>query len=141
MNTCTVDRCGRPARCRGYCDLHYQRLRKGHDLLAEPRYQRRRAARICTVEACGKPHYALGYCQVHYRRWCKYGDPGGAGPVALQRINRSGFTGVFWRADQGKRRAQVGQGGKLFYAGCFATVAEAAAARAALAQQLEGEHR
>ncbi len=40
-----------------------------------------------------------------------------------------------WVPGMGKWRAQVGHGGKLFYAGYFTTFAEAAAARAGWVRQ------
>lgn len=59
---------------KGYCSLHYQRLRKHGDPLYEP------SERFCSVDGCEKPHFSNGYCGMHRHRWAKYGDPLG-GPT------------------------------------------------------------
>jgi hypothetical protein len=73
------------------------------------------------------------------------GTAGGAWGGQHQRRNRivkpanpiepgAGMRG-HWVPGMGKWRAQVGHGGKLFYAGYFTTFAEAAAARAGWVRQ------
>lgn len=60
---CRVADCGRPAARRGWCSMHYQRVRNsGSTELAE------RVPRVCSVDGCGGEHRGLGYCNLHYQR-------------------------------------------------------------------------
>jgi hypothetical protein len=61
--TCRVNDCGKPVKCRGYCSMHYTRLR---------RYGTIERSRIpnegCNFPNCINKHYGLGYCKIHYFR-------------------------------------------------------------------------
>ena len=83
---CEVTGCGRSARARKLCTLHYQRQQAmGGTGAAQPerppRNVGRRKNRTCGVDGCPNDHYSKGYCQLHYQRWKKTGDPGPAGPL------------------------------------------------------------
>lgn len=71
--TCSVDACDRPAWARRMCSAHYERARKGRDLLTP--IEKRRPDAICAVDECDRKHYCRGWCQLHYKRWAAHGDP------------------------------------------------------------------
>ena len=66
--TCKADGCDRePGKRRGYCDTHYNRLRKGKNL-ETPIRERQSRAGSCEIEGCGRPIRTRGYCGAHYGR-------------------------------------------------------------------------
>jgi HNH endonuclease len=69
VRLCGVEGCGKPARQRGWCSMHYARWRKHGD----PLYVAQQ--RLCAVDGCGRKHYGHGWCGTHYARWRKHGDP------------------------------------------------------------------
>lgn len=77
---CSVDGCPRAAKTTGLCSLHYQRARKGQDLLA-PVPQK---IAVCSLGGCKEPHHAGGYCSTHYTRLQRTGDPG-----AVEKLRQS----------------------------------------------------
>lgn len=78
---CSIDGCEDPRYCKGFCIMHYQRARKGKDMLGPkvPRGQGRRkyiAGAECLVDGCTNPQSSQrGYCNMHYQRFMKHGDP------------------------------------------------------------------
>lgn len=68
---CTVDGCGKKLYARGYCEMHYARLRRN----GSPNLQPPRGLQGCSVDECDQPHCCRGYCRLHYERWHKHGDP------------------------------------------------------------------
>jgi hypothetical protein len=69
---CSVEGCGRPLRCRGWCMTHYDRwYRTGDPQVDVPVVVRRQT---CTVPGCGRKHDGVGFCAGHRRRLKKYGD-------------------------------------------------------------------
>jgi hypothetical protein len=57
---------------RGWCQKHYQRLRKHGD----PDYLARDHVQPdCSIGDCPEPTVARGWCSKHYQHWRKYGDP------------------------------------------------------------------
>jgi hypothetical protein len=54
---CSVEKCKRPYRAKGYCVTHYKEWRRGK--LEKPRYRR------CKKEGCNKPMVARGLCADH----------------------------------------------------------------------------
>lgn len=72
--TCSVADCDSPARTRGLCDRHYQRLRKNGDVNVVRRENYGVDAK-CSVPDCPKPPLAKRLCRSHYERNSKYGDP------------------------------------------------------------------
>lgn len=74
--TCSVEGCERAHRCKGYCGLHYDRVRAygTPDLPQRPE-------RVCSVEACGRKVQGNGYCNAHYLRVKTHGDPLAHAPI------------------------------------------------------------
>jgi hypothetical protein len=69
---CQVDGCDRVVIARGWCRLHYDRVRRASDPgPATPRTVIR--DRVCTVDGCDRPHDSRGWCALHYQRWRKTG--------------------------------------------------------------------
>lgn len=75
--TCSVDDCERRHYGRGYCQLHYNRVRNTGT--AEKRIH---VPKTCAVPDCERqanvPGSARGWCAPHYQRWQRWGDPLGA---------------------------------------------------------------
>lgn len=83
---CSVDddECSGPARCKGYCRRHYERVRRHGDpsvfLMRQSKspFPRGQMPATCIKEGCNKPTHALGLCKAHYSehyRWGKSGPP------------------------------------------------------------------
>lgn len=74
--TCSVDDCTRVHYGRGWCQLHYHRVRKHGS--PDGKYQRR-TPEPCKIGDCDRPANvpgtAWGWCSRHYQRWQRYGDP------------------------------------------------------------------
>ena len=71
---CFLSRCESPARTRGLCSKHYQRLRVNGATELRPR-----VVRFCSVDGCDSKMYALDFCNKHWQRFKKHGDPLGGG--------------------------------------------------------------
>lgn len=66
--TCSVKECERPHYARGFCKLHYERVRKSGSIelpIVEIKY--------CSVEGCDRRNYGRGLCLMHYTRVRKRG--------------------------------------------------------------------
>ena len=78
--TCPViedgERCGQPARARGWCNKHYLRWKAHGDPLVTLTNKRPLSSPICTYEDCPKPARTRDLCDTHYYRLRKHGDPG-----------------------------------------------------------------
>ena len=71
---CSIENCEKIARRKGYCNAHYERLRKyGNPLGFSKKPSRQEIG--CNVDWCKKPHSANGYCGNHYVQWKKHGNP------------------------------------------------------------------
>jgi HNH endonuclease len=73
--TCSIEGCERPARSRGWCNLHYLRWAKNGDPLITRQPRRGGARPVCTVNGCDRPLWVTGMCQMHYTRNARHGDP------------------------------------------------------------------
>jgi len=72
--TCTVEGCNKPLHCRGYCHMHYYRVRHFGDTgSAEPQVKTRNGA--CSVDGCESAIRSRGMCALHYGRMIKTGTP------------------------------------------------------------------
>ncbi len=79
---CSAQQCNRPYAKGGYCDLHYQRIRKTGTLDEKPRtawkrpaQSRPRAVRLCEIPGCERKHCGNGFCELHLQRFKRHGDP------------------------------------------------------------------
>jgi len=73
---CLVADCQTKSRARGYCPVHYGRLRRtGDPVKTVTQIKIDAKPTQCTIETCEAPNFAVGYCHNHYRRLKNYGDP------------------------------------------------------------------
>jgi hypothetical protein len=75
---CSIPDCGKPVKTRGYCPLHYHRLWRHGDPLANHRYDKKEPV-ICSIDGCEGRAIGRGYCSPHYQRLMRHGDPLGGG--------------------------------------------------------------
>lgn len=75
--SCKVDGCRGVARCKGYCNAHYSRLRRHGSAVAQGAIKPRRTSPNCIVEGCNRERAGRAWCAVHYKRWLRYGDTAG----------------------------------------------------------------
>lgn len=74
---CREPGCNRPARARGLCSKHYQRLRYREKRAAgngksEPGSGvPRRGVGLCEAEGCDQPVYARNMCSKHFMEWVR----------------------------------------------------------------------
>lgn len=81
--TCSAEGCARPAKRRGWCDMHYRRFLRAGGKRERIRYPDRKptvkdvtpASRMCTVEGCPDAVRGRGLCGKHWQRWKEHGDP------------------------------------------------------------------
>ncbi len=73
MKICMVQDCGREHGAKGYCDMHYHRVKAHGDPNAN--FKRIKVVKECKVKDCNKIGDYVGFCQMHYRRNKLYGDP------------------------------------------------------------------
>ncbi|RKX92020.1 MAG: hypothetical protein DRZ90_14325 [Spirochaetes bacterium] len=69
---CSIEGCERVHMAKGYCELHYGRLRRTGDPM---KVRKTHEPTFCTIPGCDRKHAGHGYCLLHYRRFMKYGDP------------------------------------------------------------------
>jgi hypothetical protein len=62
---CSVEGCARKHEAKGFCSLHYQRVKRTGDAI--------KTTNICSVEGCVLKHLAKGFCDKHYMRFWKNG--------------------------------------------------------------------
>lgn len=65
---CAEETCSLRAMSRGYCNIHYQRLRKAGKILPKER-----AKRVCQDPDCHRGAKARGFCDMHYQAARKAG--------------------------------------------------------------------
>lgn len=82
--TCSVESCERTVRCRGWCEAHYARWRRGVPIDGEPVSDRVRGG--CAVDGCDREHMARGWCFPHWKKWRRYGDPLVGAPAEDERF-------------------------------------------------------
>ncbi len=74
--TCSIDGCERPHYGKGWCQRHYNRVRKGGT--TELR-RKAKGPHPCRIDGCtgttGVPGTARDLCSRHYGRWQRWGDP------------------------------------------------------------------
>lgn len=71
---CLIDGCGKTAKSRGWCPMHYWRFTQHGDPLGKKEKQAK--SEFCNVNGCDKaPNGKKEMCNAHYLRWYRYGDP------------------------------------------------------------------
>lgn len=58
--TCKIEKCKRPYRAKGFCNVHFKKWRRG-ELKRKPRYK------TCGEEKCNKPLFKWGKCEGHFK--------------------------------------------------------------------------
>jgi hypothetical protein len=86
--TCQFNGCNRSVDARGFCCLHYAKLRMTGAL-----WVRRKSRRTCKENECRIPVYARDMCLNHYNRFIRNNPVG----KSLKAHNTSGYRGVSWR--------------------------------------------
>lgn len=128
---CKFRGCTRSVDARGFCPLHYAKLRMTGAL-----WVRRRSRRTCKEPDCRIPVYARDMCHNHYNSYIRK-NPVGKG---LKAHNTSGFRGVSW--DKHNRRYVAfihPHDGKQEYLGSFENKEMAARAYDTAARRYFGE--
>lgn len=75
MKTCIVEDCEGRTLCRGYCSVHYERVKAhGDPSIGDRSNHIINADRICTVDGCSDQVRARDLCGKHYARQTRYGD-------------------------------------------------------------------
>lgn len=69
--TCAEPGCTEPARARGLCSKHYQRVRAAERRDAESEAKPRRGGGSCSREGCAQTVYARGMCSKHFMEWVR----------------------------------------------------------------------
>lgn len=77
---CSVEGCGRPHASKGYCTMHYSRLRT-LGVPGEPTPRKHPQGTVmCSVDECVRAATTKGLCELHRRRLERTGELGGAAP-------------------------------------------------------------
>lgn len=71
QSICSISKCDKPVKGRGWCSMHYRRWRINGDPMVGGRATRKE----CLVSECVNPSAGKGYCRDHYYRLKKHGDP------------------------------------------------------------------
>jgi hypothetical protein len=72
---CTVEDCGDPRYCKGFCRIHYVRWRKYGDPLQVRKPGPQPRGCICSIPDCGALTVGQSLCRKHYMRLQRHGDP------------------------------------------------------------------
>lgn len=70
--TCSVEGCEREAAKRGFCGMHYQRVKK-HGSAGAAESRRHSKVGTCSVDNCNRQIFATGRCRTHYNRYVRDG--------------------------------------------------------------------
>lgn len=93
---CSVSDCTERHQAKGYCNVHYFRVRRGGDLNAK--YIKPQTARLCSIDGCDRPHNSKGLCRPHYARHT-LGIPMDK-PILIRKPRTEGNS-TGWRIDDG----------------------------------------
>lgn len=66
---CAVQGCEREYRAKGYCQMHYTRV-KAH---GDPHHRYPKTE--CSIDGCARDARSRGWCSLHLDRWRRHGDP------------------------------------------------------------------
>lgn len=106
--SCAIDACAKSAGVRGtakgFCSMHYNRLRRTGDPLLTLTDLKPKASPLCSVAGCEKARWARGFCPMHLYRWRKWGDPGGSDALLKTAAGSCNVDGCDRPADNGIRQ-------------------------------------
>jgi len=72
---CKVERCDRGTYAKGYCNKHYNQMKRNGKILKKENELIFSSTGVCKVVGCNEKSVAKCYCLKHYQRWKKHGDP------------------------------------------------------------------
>lgn len=72
--TCKMEKCKRPYRAKGFCNVHFKKWRRG-ELPKKARYK------TCAEEKCKKPLFKWGKCEEHFKALTQVAAAPEAAPV------------------------------------------------------------
>ena len=72
MKTCSVDGCDGEFRAKGFCNVHYNRMRDNGQL--DPLVRVPFVPRSCSIGGCDGKHSARGLCKKHYAKAWRLGE-------------------------------------------------------------------
>jgi len=88
---CSIKNCNKPARCKGYCSMHYSRFILTGDPLKTPTGKERGKKSICSIENCNSFVEGNSYCHKHNCKFKKYGNPLGGREQGVGKYARNGY--------------------------------------------------
>jgi hypothetical protein len=127
---CRYQGCPRPVRARGFCNLHYTKLRSDGAI-----WVRRSSISVCMEEECILPVYALNRCRNHYTVYRRSHPP----DSNLSANNKTGYRGVVWSESTGAYIANIGTKKGQLYLGSFQNPADAGRAYDSAARLYHGD--
>lgn len=83
---CLADDCDLPSSCRGYCNTHSQRIRRGgNPNVGTPIVvkSKRTPGTDCRAVGCDRRRHSRGLCATHHRTWVKDGEAGLSRPIRV----------------------------------------------------------
>lgn len=83
LKICTVENCDKAYVAKGYCLMHYVRVKR-YGSTDKPI----KKSKMCKIDGCGTQCRGLGYCTKHYARFKTHGNP----LISLRCDNGEGFT-------------------------------------------------
>lgn len=66
MRICEVNDCNKKHWAKGFCSLHYNRVRSNNSI--DPIGPTKSLVSICSLDFCNRKHYAKGFCRSHWTR-------------------------------------------------------------------------
>lgn len=108
QSTCSVESCDRKVLARGYCDPHYQRVRKYGDPRPSIPVESRKSRDgvFCGVDGCGKSLVggSAELCGMHHQRWKRNGECGPAASSIAAKNSPCAVCGELVRDGSGRRK-------------------------------------
>lgn len=71
---CKVVWCHDEAVTKGYCNKHYQQMRKHGEVKSETERSKIKVSDKCSISGCDNKVFAKGYCNKHYQQIRKHGS-------------------------------------------------------------------
>ena len=69
LSRCKVENCDGKFLAKGYCKVHYQRMRRSGSANESKPIRKHGEIVFCKIEDCSSKVYGLGYCKLHHRRY------------------------------------------------------------------------